>query len=326
MASANQVTEQLKVLPTVELNRLFREGGLPSFTEYTVETVAKVIEKELDDHKKSKRESNIAKTGMFILNEEDNGINWKTLDKCIEAVEQVLREYLAGVNWMVSQMQVIGGRKQATYLASSVIYQRIRNKKVLARPVEFGELLSYLYISKEVKGLTGLLLYNLEGDDTLTIQQRVDKEVMRAMFFKTKPEGRYLYGLNVKSKQEYLNDTYTYSEPRETLKRTPKDEDNINYIAYLTQVFGYRNTNILAEKTQTFLGVLAEYDKAVFDKLKTDAMFRGTRIFEKDGYTLILRSRFVLIDNIRNRVIINKTPTNMAKKDIELLVRLLVNN
>ena len=51
--------------------------------------------------------------------------------------------------------------------------------------------------------------------------------------------------------------------------------------------------------------------------------FRKLRIFESDGYTLILRSHFALIDEIRGTVIISKTPTNILKKDIELIIRLL---
>ena len=322
----NKVTDQLKKLPISELDRLFHKGGMPNFIEFAIENVGQVIENTLKEYNVKREGSAISKVALTIIEDENQNIEWDRKENVERGVELFLQEYLAEVNWTKSQLQVGNGKLQTVYLASNILYQTLENKKLLARPVVLPQLIHEFYYHKRLKGYTGYLVTNLAGRvpgrQSWSVEQHLEQEMVRASFLKSKPEGRVLYGKKVMSKDQYEEYTNHYSNP-EGLIPYVYDEDSINYIAYLTQVFGYRNTNILAEKTQTFLQVLAQQDQREFNQLKGDEFFRRTRIYEKDGYTLILRSRFVLIDSIRNQVIINKTPTNMAKKDIELIVRLI---
>ena len=322
----NKVTDQLKELPITELDRLFQKGGMPNFIEFAIENVGQVIENTLKEYNVKREGSAISKVALTIMEDENQNIDWDRKENVDRGVELFLQEYLAEVNWTMSQLQVGNGNHQAVYLALNILYQTLENKELLTRPVVLTQLIHKFYFHKRLKGYTGYLVTNLAGRvpgrHSWTVEQHLEQEMVRASFLKSKPEGRELYGRKVMSKNQYVEYTNNYSNP-EGLLPYVYDVDSINYIAYLTQVFGYRNTNILAEKTQTFLQVLAQQDQREFNQLKGDEFFRRTRIYEKDGYTLILRSRFVLIDSIRNQVIINKTPTNMAKKDIELIVRLI---
>lgn len=326
----NTVEQRLNNLSTLDLQGLFNEGGLPNFTEFSIENVGVVIENELKAHKEDRVHSNIANAAIVITEQQEVKINWRSLEALTSAVEQFLEKYLSEVKWTLSQLNVTGGESQATFHTANLIYQSIPNKKVLARPEVLPQTISMLYISKQLKGYKGMLIYNLSGRipgrESWSEEQHLQQEIKVNNFFNTKPEGKALFGRKVMSKEQYLEYSYTYSNPHARFKHVPKDEDSINYVAYLAQMFPFRNTKILADKTKVFMSLLKGHDEDKFNEVISDPTFSRTRIYEKDGYVLVLRSRFVLIDSIRNQVIINKTPTNMAKKDIELIVRLIASN
>lgn len=323
----NKVTDQLKKMPTSELDRLFHKGGMPNFIEFAIENVGQVIENTLKEYNVKREGSAISKVALTITEDENQNIEWGRKENVDRGVELFLQEYLAEVNWTNSQLQVGNGNLQTVYLASNILYQTLENKKLLARPEVLPQTISMLYVSRQLKGYTGYLVTNLAGRvpgrQSWSVEQHIQQEVMVNSFFNTKPEGKALFGRKVMSKEQYVDYSFRYSQPHSEYNYPPQDEDSINYIAYLAQVFPFRNTKILADKTKLFISLLKGHDERKLAEIVKDPTFSRTRIYENDGYVLVLRSRFVLIDSIRNQVIINKTPTNMAKKDIELIVRLI---
>lgn len=323
---ANTVKDNINMLPTKTIMQVFQRSGLSDLTEYDLDNALQVVSGELESHKKNPEQSKITKTGELIEGSTLHGYQLGTKEEAITGIREFLEEYLSELNWTKSQILVIGGESKIPYYTSNLIYKKVGNRRVLATPEVLPDLVTRLYHRGDLRGHWGIIVVNLSGliagrsTSYWSVEQHLDQEVLRASYFKTTPEGKEFYKHKLRSKPQYLKDAITFSRVGEV---ELLDEDNINYTAYLTQALPYRNTVILNEKTKVFLNLLGQESMPVLQTLTRDELFLKTRIYQKQGYTLVLRSRFVLIDNIRNQVIINKTPTNMAKKDIELIVRLI---
>lgn len=288
--------------------------GLPDAIAYTREL--------LEDYEANKSLSGLATIVQYV---QERGADFP---EGLEGVVEFFKEYLGELEWTASQLKLATTGSKKTHLLSSLLYKHIPNKGLFATPITLDELVQQALNFDILQGTKGLVIYNLynTGDKPVDDFDKLEQEMVRLYFYRTTVEGKNLLGKTIKTKAQLFTDMTRFSRDRvvnSKAKELREKSMDIIYLAYLTQVVAFRNTTILASKTKTFFGVLRETDLELSKKIQTDNLFQKTRIYESDGYTLVLRGRFVLVDNIRSQVIINKTPTDMAKKDIEMMVMLL---
>lgn len=314
MSVENRVYKLLVLMNMQELRDILKSSRIEDVTSLTVDEGKVIANEVLKEYTENKEESRLQELAYHLSSAVDG----------VEGALAYFRGYISELEWVESQIESLGNDvKSKPYILSHLIYKNVEDKKALARPLPLYDLVKELDSKSELRGIKGLTIKNI-GNEVYwgsVYKDRYIQESVKLNVYKEQPEGRYLKTKKLLSKTQYIKAVKTYANWRGDTKNT----EEILYISYLTQLVSFRPTKILTDKTKLFFGVLRESDLGLSKKIQTDDMFNKFRIYEEDGYTLLLRSRFVLIDNIRNQVIINKTPTEIAKKDVEMMVNLLTN-
>lgn len=251
---------------------------------------------------------------------EGYSVSGEELDEVVYGVEGFLNTYRDSLNatksLLFSREEVL---QSLPYNLSNRIFRNVRDKKVLAIPIPLDKLVEYLYQEEYLRGNRGLVIMNLVEEFRRVSNGVFSREVdiKRYQYYKTEEEGRRFFNGKLLTKGELYALTAQFPNAEGLVLY------NRLYNIYLAEKVGIRNTKILSEKTGLFLDELRKKAPNLYNRVGNSDAFRKLRIFESDGYTLILRNHFVLIDEMRGTVIISKTPTNILKKDIELIIRLL---
>ena len=322
MATGQGMYDRLKSLSTDTLRQCIKFAGVQDFTDIGLEN-AKVVVNELRAECASGEQGTSSEELLFYV----KGRNTVTEEDKKWAFTY-FTDYVSEIDWALSQLATLSGNSDKVWLLAQMIYKHVGNKRVLMLPIPIKEIVQELDKSDQLIGIHGMVIRNLmPSRDELGDYHRLtilEQQMRLFNFYQSKPEGKKYFSKSLKGKEHYFK--FAQSFTHDTVKRGEGDFQDGIYLAYLAQTIPIRNTSILAEKTKLFFGVLREQDLELSRRIQTDEVFHKTRIYEKDGYVLVLRARFVLIDSIRNQVIINKTPTEIAKKDVELMVRLLTSN